>query len=177
MIYITGITGFIGQNLSHYLGENVVGVNLRSQQPLVFEKGAAVVHLAGKAHDLKTASQASEYFAVNTELTKKVFDAFLASEASVFVFMSTVKAMEGMEIGASAYSQSKYQAEEYILSQKVPPGKRVYILRPVMVHGPGNKGNLNVLFGVVKRLGVWPLAAFENKRSFVYVENLCFVIK
>jgi len=177
MVYITGITGFIGQNLSHYLGENVVGVNLRKQEPLVFQKGAAVVHLAGKAHDLKKTSVAAEYFTVNTELTKKVFDAFLASEASVFVFMSTIKAAEGKDVEASAYSQSKYQAEEYILAQKFPPGKRVYILRPVMVHGPGNKGNLNVLFGAVKRLGVWPLAAFENQRSFVSVENLCFVIK
>ena len=177
MVYITGITGFIGQNLSHYMGDNVVGVNLRKQEPLSFEKGSAVVHLAGKAHDLKNTSAAVEYFAVNTELTKKVFDAFLVSEASVFVFMSTIKAGEGKEIEASAYSQSKYQAEEYILGQKVPAGKRVYILRPVMVHGPGNKGNLNVLFGVVKKLGVWPLAAFENKRSFVYVENLCFVVK
>ena len=177
MVYITGHTGFIGQNLSHYLGENVVGVNLRNQESFSFEKGAAVVHLAGKAHDLKKTSQASEYFAVNTELTKKVFDAFLASEASVFVFMSTIKAAEGKDVEASAYSQSKFQAEAYILAQKVPPGKRVYILRPVMVHGPGNKGNLNVLFGAVKRLGVWPLAAFENQRSFVSVENLCFVIK
>ena len=177
MVYITGITGFIGQNLSHYLGENVVGVNLRNHESFSFEKGAAVVHLAGKAHDLKKASQASEYFAVNTELTKKVFDAFLASEASVFVFMSTIKAAEGNDIGASAYSQSKYQAEEYILAQKVPKGKRVYILRPVMVHGAGNKGNLNLLFGALKRLGIWPLAAFENQRSFVSVENICFVIK
>jgi nucleoside-diphosphate-sugar epimerase len=44
MVYITGITGFIGQNLSQYLGERVVGVNLRKQDPLVFDKGAAVVH-------------------------------------------------------------------------------------------------------------------------------------
>ncbi|MDA9364239.1 NAD-dependent epimerase/dehydratase family protein [Flavobacteriaceae bacterium] len=177
MVYITGITGFIGQNLSHYLGEYLVGVNLRKQEPLVFEKGAAVVHLAGKAHDLKKTLATSEYFTVNTKLTKIVFNAFLASEAGVFVFMSTVKAEEGKEIGASAYSQSKYQAEEYILAQKVPAGKRVYVLRPVMVHGPGNKGNLNVLFGAVKRFGIWPLAAFENQRSFVSVENLCFVIK
>ena len=177
MVYITGITGFIGQNLSQYLGEDVVGVNLRSQESLSFDKGAAVVHLAGKAHDIKKTSVTSEYFAVNTELTKKVFDAFLVSEASVFVFMSTIKALEGREKGASAYSQSKYQAEEYILAKELPTAKRVYILRPVMVHGPGNKGNLNLLFGVVKRLGIWPLAAFENKRSFVSVENLCFVVK
>ncbi len=97
MVYITGITGFIGQNLSHYLGEYVVGVNLRKQEPLVFEKGAAVVHLAGKAHDLKRRLALQEYFAVNTELTKKVFDAFLASEAAVFVFMSTIKAAEGKD--------------------------------------------------------------------------------
>ena len=177
MIYITGHTGFIGQNLSQYLGESVVGVNLRNQGPLVLEKGSALVHLAGKAHDLKKTSQASEYFTVNTDLTKSVFGAFLASEASVFVFMSTVKAGEGEDKTASAYSQSKYMAEQYILSKEIPDGKRVYILRPVMVHGPANKGNLNLLFGVVKKGFPWPLAAFENKRSFVSVENLCFVIR
>ena len=154
-----------------------MGVNLRNQGPLVFEKGAAVVHLAGKAHDLKKTSQASEYFTVNTDLTKSVFGAFLASEASVFVFMSTVKAGEGKDKTASAYSQSKYMAEQYMLSKEIPDGKRVYILRPVMVHGPANKGNLNLLFGVVKKGFPWPLAAFENNRSFVSVENLCFVIR
>ena len=175
--YITGATGFIGQNLLQYLGDKARAVNLRIRANLVFEKGAAVVHLAGKAHDLKKTSQAIEYFEVNTELTKKVFNAFLASEAAVFVYMSSIKAGEGAREKASAYSQSKYRAEQYILAQELPLGKRVYILRPVMVHGPGNKGNLNLLFGVVKRLGVWPLAAFENKRSFVSVENLCFVVK
>ena len=78
----------------------MVGVSLRKQEPLVFEKGAAVVHLAGKAHDFKKTSVAAEYFDVNTELTKKVFDAFLASEAGVFVFMSTIKAAEGNDIEA-----------------------------------------------------------------------------
>ena len=177
--HLTGSTGFIGQNLSQYLGEGVVTVDLRSGEPLSFEKGAAVVHLAGKAHDLKNTSEPSVYFEVNTELTKKVFDAFLASEAEVFVFMSSIKAQEAQEEvkGASAYSQSKYMAEQYILAQKLPEGKRVYVLRPVMVHGPGNKGNLNLLFGVVKKLGIWPLAAFENQRSFLSVENLCYVVK
>jgi nucleoside-diphosphate-sugar epimerase len=45
-----------------------------------------------------------------------------------------------------------------------------------MIHGPGNKGNLNLLYKFVK-LGVpYPLADFENKRSFLSVENLCFII-
>jgi nucleoside-diphosphate-sugar epimerase len=66
-------------------------------------------------------------------------------------------------------------AEHYILSN-IPLNKRVYILRPSMIHGPGNKGNLNLLYNVVKKGIPWPLGAFDNKRSFCSVENLCFII-
>ena len=45
-----------------------------------------------------------------------------------------------------------------------------------MIHGPGNKGNLNLLYGVVKKGIPWPLGAFENRRSFTSVGNLCYVI-
>ena len=38
-----------------------------------------VLNLAGKAHDLKQISNSNEYYEVNTELTKKIFDAFLIS--------------------------------------------------------------------------------------------------
>lgn len=177
LYYISGYTGFIGQHLSRYLGKGVVGVNLRNQAVPYFTKGAGVVHLAGKAHDLKKTSAAAAYFKINTAITKQMFNVFLASEATVFVFLSSIKALEGKSQKASAYSQSKYLAEQYIQSKPIPKGKRVYILRPSMVHGPGNKGNLNELFFVLKKGWPWPLAAFENKRSFIGVENLCFVIK
>ena len=45
-----------------------------------------------------------------------------------------------------------------------------------MIHGPGNKGNLNLLYGVVRKGIPWPLGAFENRRSFTSVGNLCYVI-
>jgi nucleoside-diphosphate-sugar epimerase len=45
-----------------------------------------------------------------------------------------------------------------------------------MIHGPGNKGNLNLLYKVVSKGIPWPLDAFENKRSFVSMDNLAFVI-
>ncbi|MFM7021124.1 MAG: SDR family oxidoreductase, partial [Aquirufa sp.] len=64
------------------------------------------------------------------------------------------------------YGKSKLLAEYYINSKKIPAGKRVYILRPCMIHGPGNKGNLNLLYKLAKWGLPWPLAAFENKRSF-----------
>lgn len=46
-----------------------------------------------------------------------------------------------------------------------------------MIHGPGNKGNLNLLYGVVSKGIPWPLGAFENKRTFTSIDNLCFVIE
>ncbi|MDP4679990.1 MAG: nucleoside-diphosphate-sugar epimerase, partial [Cyclobacteriaceae bacterium] len=67
--------------------------------------------------------------------------------------------------------------EEYIQSQPLPQGKSYYILRPCMIHGPGNKGNLNLLYKLISNGIPYPLAAFENKRSFLSVENLCFVIR
>jgi len=68
-------------------------------------------------------------------------------------------------------------AEEYILSQPLPEGKSYFILRPCMIHGPGNKGNLNLLYRFVQKGMPYPLAAFNNLRSFLSIENLCFVIK
>lgn len=45
-----------------------------------------------------------------------------------------------------------------------------------MIHGPGNKGNLNLLYGIVSKGIPWPLGSFENRRSFTSVGNLCYVI-
>lgn len=56
------------------------------------------------------------------------------------------------------------------------PAKQVYIFRPCMIHGPGNKGNLNLLYNVVKKGIPWPLGAFENRRTFTSIENICFAV-
>ena len=145
----------------------------------------AIIHLAGKAHDTKNKSAAEVYFQVNTELTKKIYDYYLSSSAKKFIFFSTAKAaadrVEGVltedviPTPVGPYGESKIKAEEYILSK--PTDKTTYILRPCMIHGPGNKGNLNLLYGVVKKGIPWPLGAFENKRTFTSIENLCFIIK
>lgn len=147
----------------------------------------AVIHLAGKAHDLKKTSGPEVYFKVNTGLTKKVYDWFLKSSAKKFIFFSSVKAAADFVPGdiltedivpnpVGPYGESKIKAEEYILSHPVAD-KQVYIMRSCMIHGPGNKGNLNLLYGVVKRGIPWPLGAFENHRCFTSIDNLCFVIE
>lgn len=189
-IHITGASGFVGTNLQDYLktSYNVQPMSVRFVPHQIFEiKTDIIIHLAGKAHDLKKVSQPQEYYEANFELTKQLFDTFLVSEASVFIFMSTVKAVADEVKGIltekeipnpkTHYGIAKNQAEQYILSQALPTGKRFYILRPCMIHGPGNKGNLNLLYQLVSIGLPWPLGAFENQRSFLSIENLCFVIK
>lgn len=189
-IELTGATGFIGTNLQAYLNSSnvVTPISARYNSNQTFEIiGNALIHLAGKAHDLKKVTNPLEYYEANFELTKQVFDAFLLSKASVFIFISSVKAVADEVEGiltedtipnpTTHYGISKFQAENYIQKQQLPEGKRVFILRPCMIHGPANKGNLNLLYSVVKKGFPWPLASFENQRSFLGIDNLCFVIQ
>jgi len=161
-----------------------------------------VIHLAGKAHDTKKQTDAQAYFDINTGLTKKIFDWFLTSFAFKFIFFSSVKAaadkVEGeiltedvVPTPKGPYGESKMLAEQYILSHlpssdsglrnsvSVIPSsdKNIYILRPCMIHGPGNKGNLNLLFKIQQKGLPWPLGAFENKRSFCSIDNILFVVQ
>ena len=225
-ILITRVHGFVGSNLVEYLkSENeIYGLDIvcPEKDGVVrtfswedmerFFEGAhddkidfdAIIHLAGKAHDTKNKSAAEVYFKVNTGLTQKIFDYFLASETKKFVFFSTAKAaadrVEGVltedvvPAPVGPYGESKIKAEEYILSrftdkdssaslgmtEKATPGmsegKQVYIFRPCMIHGPGNKGNLNLLYNVVRKGIPWPLGVFENRRTFTSVENICFAV-
>jgi len=199
-IVISGVTGFVGTNLKKYLAsgyivfgisrvvsfeKNITSYNEFSNSYL--DDSTAFIHLAGKAHDLKNTSEGSEYFEVNTELTKTVFNEFLKSNCKTFIYMSSVKAVadkvdgfldeEAIPNPITAYGKSKLAAEEYILSQSIPIGRRVYILRPCMIHGPNNKGNLNLLYSFVSKGIPYPFGKYKNQRSFVSVENLCFVIK
>ena len=200
-ILITGVHGFVGSNLVSYLapGNEIYGLDIVAPdkegvvKTLSWEdldagrvpEVDAIIHLAGCAHDTKNQADAEVYFKVNTGLTQKIFDYFLKSSASKFVFFSTVKAaaerVEGVltedvvPAPVGPYGESKIKAEEYIQAHPAE-GKSVYILRPCMIHGPGNKGNLNLLYSVVRKGIPWPLGAFDNRRTFTSVENICFAV-
>lgn len=199
-ILVSGITGFVGGNLKAYLKNKyeVIGISRKANNTqtvienkeidnAILNTANAFIHLAGKAHDLLKAASDQEYYDVNTELTKSFFDKFLESECSVFIFMSSVKAVtdkvedkltESTKTEPKTiYGKSKLLAEQYILSKKIPENKYVYILRPCMIHGPNNKGNLNLLHRIIKKGIPYPLGAYENKRSFLSVNNLCFAIE
>lgn len=123
-----------------------------------------------------------------------------------FIFFSTAKAAADKVEGVltedvvpspvGPYGESKIAAEKYIIEKfkefnglsslreddlepvehLKPTSKDVYIFRPCMIHGPGNKGNLNLLYNVVKKGIPWPLGAFENRRTFTSIENVSFAV-
>jgi len=201
IVLITGVHGFIGSNLAPaFKYKNIIygldvvcpdndGVirtyewNEIGQIPSV----DVVIHLAGKAHDTKDTSDEKEYFDINVGLTKKIFDYFLKSNASKFIFFSSVKVVADSVKGElletetpnplTSYGKSKLEAEKYIIKQQIPEEKKVYILRPSMIHGHGNKGNLNLLYSLVSKGIPWPLGAFDNKRSFTSIDNLIFILE
>ena len=184
-IYLTGASGFVGENLiTNFNKDFDIKKHIRGSEFLI--KQNTVIHLAGKAHDLKNISNKEEYYEVNTELTKKIFDSFLISDSSVFIMLSSVKAVADNVVGIlnedcepnpkTHYGKSKLLAESYILSKKIPNNKRVYILRPCMIHGPNNKGNLNLLYNLVSKRIPWILGSFQNKRSYCSIDNLLFII-
>jgi nucleoside-diphosphate-sugar epimerase len=186
IVFITGHNGFVGNNLlSFFYGKYQINKYIKNSEISI--QGNIVIHLAGKAHDLKKTSTQEDYYYVNTELTKKLFDAFLDSNSKVFITLSSVKAVADEVEGRlteetnpnpiTHYGISKMLAEQYILSKKLPKDKRVYILRPCMIHGPGNKGNLNLLYKLASRGIPWPLGSFDNKRSFCSIDNLMFIFK
>jgi nucleoside-diphosphate-sugar epimerase len=91
-VFITGINGFVGQNLQTYLAIDfeLRGISRKGKESgltyaTFFDEKIAydsLVHLAGKAHDLKKTSNDADYYEVNYELTKRLYDQFLQSDAT-----------------------------------------------------------------------------------------------
>ena len=201
-IIITGINGFVGTNLYNTFNKNIdiTGMDVSSSKDqkqctiytwdelTLLPEVDAIIHLAGLAHDTRGTANESQYFEVNVGLTQKIFEHFLLSSAQKFIYFSSVKAVadsvEGEILTEEAdpkpktpYGRSKLAAEKYLLSNALPSDKRLYIFRPAMIHGPGNKGNLNLLYSVLKSGIPYPLGAYYNKRSFTSIQNLLFIVE
>jgi nucleoside-diphosphate-sugar epimerase len=209
-IFITGVTGFIGHNVVQYFNHQQnfqlfghsrdiakARIQLKGLRIELIETYSAkifdeqridtIIHLAGIAHDLSNQYKPDDYYRVNFENTKIIFDEFVKSNAKKFIFLSSIKA--AVDICSSAvdetvlpipvtdYGKSKRMAEEYIQSVQLNTNKRTYIFRPCMIHGRGNKGNLNLLYRFAKTGLPYPFSSFRNQRSFLTMDNLNFIFE
>lgn len=145
-----------------------------------------VIHLAARVHVMReTATDADLAFRrVNTDGTENLAQQAVAAGVKRFIFLSSIKVLG--ESGADqafdekspaapqdAYARSKWAAEQILQEISVATGLPVVIIRTPLVYGAGVKGNFLRLMQLIKRGWPLPFACIQNKRSLVYVENLC----
>ena len=143
-----------------------------------------VFHLSALVHQMAGAS-ASEYERVNVTQTLELAKKAKESGVKHFVFMSTVKVYgeetinvytESSECKAEdEYGKSKLKAEEKLLKLEDESFK-VSIIRTPIVYGYGVKANIKSLVNLVDKISILPFGKIENKRSMVYIGNLCHLV-
>lgn len=190
-ISIIGASGFIGQNLYACLIKQFVVQKLslrKSTWKDDLKYCDCFINLVGKAHDHNGTATEKDFYYANLELAKQVFDAFINSDAKLLIHISSLAALEEFQSSIplrevanpmpnSWYGKSKRAGEEWLLNQMLPEGKKLIILRPPMVHGPGDKGNLGLLYKLISKGIPYPLASFNNQRSFISIDNFNYFIQ
>ncbi len=206
LILVTGARGFVGRCLCRTLadaGYRVRGT-VRSDPPEpepsieyrasgdigealdwrpLLEGVDAVVHAAARVH--VQGGQGPEALAAfrRTNVTAAENLARQAAEAGIkrLVLLSSIKAAEAERNGPSAarfdpYGSSKLEAERALSKIAAETSLEVVILRPPLVYGPGAAANFALLARAVAKGIPPPLASIRNRRSFIYIDNLCSAI-
>lgn len=144
----------------------------------------AVLHLAARAHILNDNSPnpEAEFFAVNTEGTANLVKQSIQAGVKHFIFISSIGAMASLSNQPlqenspcnpdTPYGRSKLAAEQALISLASESEMTWTILRPTLVYGSGNPGNMERLIKLVKKGLPLPFGLVNNRRSLVYVGNL-----
>jgi nucleoside-diphosphate-sugar epimerase len=197
---VTGATGFIGRQLCQKLQSQGVRVTAAGRHPTngpwdlfltcdMTDPATCpdlagidtVFHLAGKAHALaETKQDEAEYFRINSEGTRLMLEAARQAGVRRFVLFSSVKAageggFECQDETAACQPQTPYGASKLAAEKLVLEGGFVpepVVLRPSMVYGPSEKGNLPRMIEAVARGRFPPLPEVGNRRSMVHVEDM-----
>ncbi|REC49869.1 epimerase [Chryseobacterium piscium] len=189
-ITLFGASGFIGKNLIEELQQKyaVSQISVRKegwkQDPFDSD---IYINLIGKAHNHNGEAREEDFYQVNVNLLKDIFESFINSKAKLFIHISSIAALEEFESSHeltetdecnpdSWYGKSKRLAEEWLVTQNLPADKKLIIIRPPMVHGAGDKGSLGLLYKLISKGIPYPLSSFENKRSFISIDNFIFFI-
>lgn len=187
-VCILGYTGFIGQNLLLAIA-NSYGVSLREENwREKISDAEIIINLIGKAHDHHEKASYQDFYGANVEILKKVFQAFLQSDAQMIIHISSVAAVEEFNAKKkieetdhanpiSHYAKTKKEAEDWLIQQKLPQDKKLIILRPPMIHGKGDKGSLRTLYSLIYKGIPYPFSSFDNNRSFICMDNFIFFIQ
>jgi len=147
-----------------------------------------VIHLAARVHIMKENVGASldEYCNVNSIATKNLAEQAAQSGVKRFIFLSSIKVNgestdepfteESLVAPDDPYALSKLYAEQHLQSISKSTGMEIVILRPPLVFGPGVKANFLKMLQLVNKGWPLPFGKVNNKRNFVYIDNLISAI-
>lgn len=177
------------RNNSHQLPANVSAVTIGNIDGTTNWHHAlsgidVVVHLAARAHILqdRASNPEAEFFKVNTEGTANLVKQAILAGVKHFVFISSIGAVTTLSDQPitenslcqpdTPYGRSKLQAEQALISLASQSSMSWTILRPTLVYGAGNPGNMERLIKLVHRGLPLPLGLVRNRRSLIFVGNL-----
>lgn len=198
-VLITGANSYVGTSFETYVLENfadeyivdtidLIGGTWREKKFYGYD---SIFHVAGIAHSDNgkiSEERAKLYYSVNKELAVEVARRAKEEGVGQFIFMSSAIVYgESAPIGKmriitretpvnplNCYSDSKVQAERELLLLE-DDNFRVVILRSPMVYGKGSKGNYPLLSKTALNFPFFP--EVDNKRSMIYIENLCEFVR
>lgn len=193
-ILITGKNSYIGESVEKWLLKdpdryivNTLDMISKDWMTHDFSTYDVIFHVAGIAHadvGKATDEQKKLYYKVNTELAVKVAEKAKESGVTQFIFMSSMIIYSGCKDKVirkgtcpeplNFYGDSKWQADIKIRKLETENFK-VVVLRPPMIYGKGSRGNFPELVKLATKLPVFPKV--KNKRSMLYIDNLCEFIK
>jgi UDP-glucose 4-epimerase len=204
LIALTGATGFIGRHLLAELPRRGYRVRVLLRRPSEVPEGAAgavigdiasphnmaaalrdvdmVIHSAGLAHAMSGRPE-DDYRAINTQATIRLAQAAERAGAKRFVFLSSIRAQSGPVAKAvltedqepqptDPYGRSKLEAERGLSAL----GLDWAALRPVLVYGPGVKGNMAALLNLAQSSWPLPLGGLKGRRSLLSLDNLAAAV-
>ena len=187
-LLITGSNGFVG---SYFINKYREKYEIKTFSFLKDDINAldcsvvdVVFHLSALVHQMGGAS-AEEYEKVNVTQTLELAKKAKKSGVKHFIFMSTVK-VYGEETESvyteksicnpeDEYGKSKLKAEKLLLEVE-SENFRVSIIRTPIIYGYGVKANIKNLINLVNKISVLPFGKIVNKRSMVYIGNLCHLV-
>lgn len=193
-VLITGANSFIGTNVEKWLlrtpGEfrvETVDTIDDKWKSADFSKYDTIFHVAGIAHVDPKPKMAPLYYKVNCDLAVEIANWAKSHGVKQFIYMSSKivyqasRSLKGDVVTSNTepkpndfYGDSKLRAENALKSIETTDFK-VCILRPPMIYGKNNKGNLPRLAWLVSKTPIFP--KWHNKRSILYVDNLAEFVK
>lgn len=193
-ILITGAGSYIGTKVQHWLEQSPDMFEVKAIDTIDnhwkqadFSKYDVVYNVAGIAHVKAAKGEGPLYYAINKDMVIEIAKAAKAAGVKQFIHMSSmivykeVKTLEGKQIHKDTkpapngfYGDSKLQGELGIQAL-ADDSFKVCVMRPPMIYGPGCRGNFPRLVWLATKTPIFP--AWHNKRSMLYIDNLCEFVK